>query len=238
MKNYVVTGFDEGYWHLWGESWLISIREFAKIDPQNIVVVGFNLSNHTKNKIIGLGVTLLSGISLVDIRRDTMRAIVELAKKENAIFAYWDSDVFFQEDISEIFNIAKDDLIVSSNQNPGFLAGPSYQWMCVQDILNIMNFANDKGSLHECLISHFGKFVVKTDDTWNFIDIPHLKDVNNKLTYKGQIQKVVHPSGDIKRTLVNRRIFFWERHKELYQSIDRKKIVSRKLIPKSISVNT
>jgi hypothetical protein len=233
MKNYVVTGFDEEYWHLWGASWLVSLRELAKFDPEHIVIVGFNLSASTKAKIQETGAMLFPGLSSGDIRSDTMRAITDFAKKEAAIFAYWDADVYFQEDISEVFKIAKDDLVVSSNRSPGFLAGPSYQWMCVQDVLNIMSFMNDKGSLHECLATHFSKFITKIDNTWNSTDIPHLKDVDGKLTYKGKVQKVVHPTGQIKRTLNNRNIFFWERHKELYQSVDRKKTVCRKLMPKS-----
>jgi len=235
MKNYVVTGFDEAYWHLWGVSWLVSLREIAKHDPERIVIVGFGLSTNTKSKILETGAMLFTGISFGDIRSDTLRAIANFAKKESAVFAYWDADVSFQDDISEIFKIAKDDLVVSSNRSHGFLVGPSYQWMCVQDILNIMSFMNDKGSFHECLINHFGKFLVKTDNTWNFTDIPHLKDVDGKLTYKGQIQKTVHPTGQIKRMLNNRNIFFWERHKELYQTLDRKKsAVLRKLMPKTV----
>lgn len=235
MKNYVVTGFDEEYWHLWGASWLVSLREFAKYDPEHIVIVGFNLSSNTKAKILDTGAMLFPGISSGDIRSDTMRAITDFAKKEAAIFAYWDADVYFQDDISEVFKLAKDDLVVSSNGSPGFLAGPSYQWMCVCDVLNIMSFMNDKSSIHECLTKHFDKFVTKIDNTWNFTDIPHLKDAaDDKLAYKGQIQKVVHPSGHIKRTLNNRNIFFWERHKELHQSVDRKKNGVRKLVSKSV----
>lgn len=233
MKNYVVTGFNEEYWNLWGASWLISLLEFAKYDPNLIVVVGFNLSANTKSKIIDTGVMLLPGVYSGDIRCDTMRAITDFAKKEVAIFAYWDADVYFQEDISEIFKIAKDDLVVSANRSPGFLAGPSYQWMCVQDVLNMMNFMNDKGSLHECLLNHFTKFIVKTNNTWNFTDIPHLKDVDGKLTHKDQVQKVIHPTGQIKRTLNNKNIFFWERHKDLHQLVNRKKISVRKLMAKS-----
>lgn len=235
MKNYVVTGFDESYWRLWGASWLVSLREIAKHDPEHIVIVGFNLSTNTQSKILEAGAMLFPGVSSGDIRSDTMRAITDFAKKEAAIFAYWDADVFFQEDISEIFKIAADDLVVSANRSHGFLAGPSYQWMCVQDVLNFMSFMNDKSSLHECLVNHFGKFVVKTDNTWNFTDIPHLKDVEGKLTYRGQIQKTVHPTGQIKRILNNRNIFFWERHKELYQTLDRKKNgVARKLMSKTV----
>jgi len=233
MKNYVVTGFDEEYWHLWGASWLVSLLELAKHDPEHIVVIGYNLSSSTKNKILNTGVMLFPGISSGNIQTDTLRAITEFSRKEAAIFSYWDADAYFQDDISEIFNIAKDDLIVSSNRSPGFLAGPSYQWMCVQDILNIMSFMNDKGSVHECLSTHFSNFITKTDNTWNFTDIPHLKDVDGKLTYKGQVQKVVHPTGQIKRTLNNRNIFFWERHKDLHQSMGRRKTGVRKLVTKS-----
>lgn len=238
MNNYAITGFDDNYWNLWGASWIISLRELAGFNPENTVVVDFDLSTNTKSKILDTGVILIPGtIHSRDLRCDTMRAIVDLAKKEDAIFAYWDADAYFQEDIDEIFQIAKNDLVVSSNRIHGFLAGSSHQWMCVENILNIMSFMNDKGSFHECLINHFEKFILKTSNSWNFTDIPHLKDIDGKLTYQGQVQKVVHLTGPIKRTLGNRNIFFWNRYENLYLSKDGNKNVTRKLMPKSLINN-
>ena len=234
MKNYVVTGFSEEYWKLWGASWLVSLKELSKYDPEQIAIIGYDLSTSAKNKITDSGVMLFAGETTGNIRNDTLRAIVDFAKKESAIFAYWDADVFFQEDISEIFSLAKDDLVISSNMTQGFIAGPPYQWMLVQDVLNMMDFLNDKGDFHHVLIRHFGNMITEVDDTWNFSDIAHLKDLEGKLAYKGHVQKVIHPAGQIKRTLVNKGIFFWEKYSDLYRSIDRKTTVTPKMVSKSL----
>jgi hypothetical protein len=232
IKEYVVTGFDENYWYFWGSSWLASLREFSKQSPEQIIVVGFNLSENTKSKINDTGVSLFSGIYSGNIRYDTIQFITDLAKKENAIFAYWDADVFFQDDISEIFKIANNDLVVCSNLNQGFLAGPSHRWMFMSDILNIMSFFNDKSDPCNFLIKYHDDFITKIDNTWNFTDIPHLKDVDNKLSYKNQLQKVIHPTGQIKIAVKNKNILFFERHKDLHQTINRKKVGYHKLINK------
>lgn len=234
MGNYVVTGFNEKYWQLWGASWLISLKELAKHDVTQIAVVGFGLSSNTINKINDTGVVLFSGKSTGCIRNDVLRSIVDLARKESAIFAYWDADVFFQEDISEIFSLAQNDLVISSNKTQGFIAGPSHQWMLVHDILNMMNFLKDKGDFHDVLIRHFSNMIIELDNTWNFSDIPHLKDIEGKLTYKGLVQKVIHPSGQIKKTLSNKGVLFWERHNDLYRLIERKKTVTPKMVSKSV----
>lgn len=234
IKEYVVTGFDENYWYFWGSSWLASLREFTKHSPDQIVVVGFNLSENTKSKINDTGVSFFSEVHSGNIRSNTIRFITDLAKKENAIFAYWDADVFFQDDISDIFKIANNDLVVSSNLNQGFLAGPSHKWLLMKDILNIMSFVNDKNDPCKFLIDHYDDFILKIDNTWNFTDIPHLKDIDNKLSYKNQLQKVIHPTGQIKMAMKNKNILFFERFKDLHLSINRKKVGSHKLINKQV----
>ena len=227
MKNYVVTGFNEPYWKQWGSSWLISLLEFAKFDPKQILITGFNLSLKTRKTIIQTGVSLICKDQSDNIRFDTIKSIIDLAIKEPAIFAYWDADAFFQEDISDIFKIAKNDLFVSSNLKHGFLVGPSHQWMYIQDVINFMSFFNDKSNLHNCLTNHFKKIVFTTDDTWNFTDVGRLENHNSKLQFKNTTQKVIHPTGEIKRNLETKNILFWERHKELHKSFFHKKISNK-----------
>jgi hypothetical protein len=83
-------------------------------------------------------------------------------------------------------------------------------------------------------LHYFDKFTTPIDNTWNFTDVTHLKDVNGLLTYKEQVQKVIHPSGPIKPFLDDRNLVFWERHKDFYQKfIEKKKSGSRKLVTKS-----
>ena len=59
MFNYVITGFDEKYWNLWGESWIISLKELAEFDLSNTIIIGYDLSENTKQKILSFGVRLV-----------------------------------------------------------------------------------------------------------------------------------------------------------------------------------
>ena len=235
MHKYAVTGFDERYWQTWGASWLLSLKEFAKHDPEQIIIVGYDLSQNVKKKIEETGAWLLPGKFTGDFRKDTLKTIAEFANGETGIYAYWDADAFFQEDISEVFDLAKDNFVYSSNRNPGFLAGPHYQWMYLRDIQNMMNFAGNDNDLYWCLLTHFDKFTAKVDDTWNFTDVPHLKDVEGLLRYNDKVQKVIHPSGPIKPFLDDRKIVFWERYKDLYYKFTEKKKHTRshRLVTKS-----
>lgn len=232
MQNYVVTGFNEEYWHFWGVSWLVSLKEFAKHNPGQTIVVAYDLPVSIKNKIIETGVILIPHQFSDDIRSSTIQVILDLAKKESALFAYWDADVFFQDQINEIFDLGKNDLLVS--KKPGFIAGSSQKWLYLEEVLNIMSLTHDTSNVHDCLLAHFDKLISIVDDTWNFTEVPYLKDIDGYLAFKGIPQKVIHPSGEIKRMLINRNILFWERHKDLFsRSLERKKINFRKLISKS-----
>lgn len=234
MHKYVVTGFDERYWQTWGASWLISLKEIAKHDPDFIIVIGFELSPATKTKLLEAGVMLIPGKPTWNMRSEIFRCISELANGEPGIYAYWDADAFFQEDISEVFDLAKNNFIVSDNRSPGFLAGPYFQWTYLRDIQNIMSYFGDTSDVHLCILNYFDKFITKIDSTWNFTDIPHLKDVDGKLSYNNQVQKVIHLSGPIKMFLPNRDLVFWERYKDLFQKfMEKKKSGSRKLVTKT-----
>lgn len=237
MRKYVVTGFDERYWQTWGASWLISLKEMAHHDPDHIVVVGWGLSQPTKTKLLEAGVMLIPGNPTWNYRSEILRCVSELAAGEPGIYAYWDADTFFQEDISEIFDLAKDNFVVTSNRNPGFLAGPHNQWIYLRDIQNIMSYFGDTSEVHSCVLSYFDKFVTTIDSTWNFTDAPRLKDIDGKLAYEGKTQKVIHLSGPIKMYLTNRDLVFWERHKDLFQKFMEKKKGSRKLVTKSVLHN-
>jgi len=234
MRKFAVTGFDERYWQTWGASWLISLKEIAHHDPDHIVVVGFDLSPPTKTKILETGAMLLPGKPTWHLRSEIFRCISELAAGEQGIYAYWDADTFFQEDIGEVFDLAKDNFVITANRNAGFLAGPAFQWVYLRDIQNVMSYFGDTNEVHSCIISYFDKFITKIDSTWNFTDIPHLKDVGGKLTHNDKVQKAIHFSGPIKMFLSNRDLVFWERHKDLFQKFMEKKKHLHKLVPKSV----
>jgi len=231
MNNFVITGFNESYWQKWGISWLASLKHIAKHDPNQIIIFGYDLSPGTQKKIVESGIQLLPGKYSGDIRSDTLFAICELASKKPGIYVYWDADVYFQEDISEIFKLANEDILVSSNQNHGFLAAPDYQWFYMKDLFKLISFVGDTATIHECLFGSFQKFTVQVDNTWNFVDLPRLKNNEDLLTYKDKVQKVIHPSGHLKLLLNNRNILFWELHKDLYNKfLDKKKSTPHKLM--------
>lgn len=235
MDNYVITGFNEKYWHLWGESWLISLSKIAKHNIENIIIIGFDLPERIKEKIIATGVVLINRKTSGLIQSETLKAIAGFSKKESGIFAYWDADVYFQDNINDVFNLAKNDLIVSENCNSGFIAGTNQHWLHLNDLFNTMDFIGHKETLFQCLIANFKSSIKVLDNNiFNFTDMTLLKDIDGKLTYNEEVQKVVHPSGKIKDFLQNRNLLFWERHKDLYQDFSERKnnFKPRKLIKK------
>lgn len=210
----VVTGFNEKYWPVWGSSWLISLKELAKYSGP-IVIVGYNLSPQTSKNIKNQNVKLVTGKYTGNYRADTFRHISEL---EGEVFAYWDADAYFQKDISEILEKAKNEFLISNK--PGFLAGSKKNWQSLRDIQKIVNFMGDVDP-YKYLTDYYSNALTKVEDTFNFVDVTKLS--NND-------PHVVHPHGPIKNMLFNRNILFSEKHKELIQ---KKNSTSRKLLLKS-----
>ena len=207
--NYVITGFDSSYWN-WGMSWLTSLS--SKHDPSHTIVIDCNLNYNIKKKISDMGVKLIPcEYQYNDIKSSILFTIINFSKKTSGIFAHWDADVFFQDDISDIFELSKNGLIVSRNNNSGFISGPSSEWSELLDIQNIINFAGDKNNFCDCLIEHFGQLISKVDNTWNFIELPELKNIDGKLYFENKLQKVIHPSGVIKDYLLGSNIDCWEK---------------------------
>lgn len=237
MKKYIATGFDNTYWTYWGASWLTSLKDLAKYEGE-IIIIDYNLSSSAKAKIKDMGVNLIPSTSNKDsYRYNTIRIISELAKKENAIFAYWDADVYFQDKIDEIFDLAKSSLVVSENLNSGFIAGPSSEWNLVRDACSVVSFFK-KSNIHEYILN--SSKVKRISNTWNFVEMPQLTLVNDQFVNKDIVQKVIHPCGEIKSLLPKRNILFWEKHKDLYEAFVERKINTgtRILIGKNSLSNT
>jgi hypothetical protein len=226
MNNYIVTGFDEAYWERWGASWLISLKEIANYNGE-VIVVGFNLSQSTKNKLLEHKVNCIQGVYSGNYRNDIFKCIAEFAKTNCGKFVYWDADVYFQENIDDIFDLIHDDFLITANV--GFLAGSSGRWTKILDIYSMFLLAKSNDDIFQCLVKHFSNFIFKIENCWNFADIPNLKDLNKKLVIKDKIQKVIHPCGSVKNVLDGRNILFWEREKDLYRQFFEKK-TSRKLV--------
>jgi len=202
MDHYVVTGFDESYWNHWGESWIISLNELAKFDG-NILVVDFGLTNSTKNKLVEMGAYILAG-KPGNMRAETLRVIGDFSTRYPGIYAIWDADVYFQKPIDEIFELAKDQLVITDNI--GFLAGHQRDlvWLC--EAQEMVSFIYGDVFIFDYLKSFPQKYL-KINNTWNFTDVAKIIDD----------QKVIHPQGKIKLFLTAKNILFWERYQELYR---------------------
>ena len=229
MKRYVVTGFDEHYWNAWGMHWLASLQNVAHYKG-DIIVVGHNLSEITQEKLKKANVLVIPSSANNDFRKNTLLKISQFSQQEDAIFAYWDADSYFQENIDSIFDLAKDNFVVATNVNLGFIAGPSNRWQIFEEVDSLMSFMNDSRDLFTCILNFYAKFFSWVDDSWNFTDVTNLIEQNGKLTFKGNPQKVIHPSGIIKTMLENKNILFQERYEEFSSLFKKKnlKFISRR----------
>lgn len=217
----VFTGFNENYWHLWGMSWLTSLQKIAQYKG-DIFVVGFNLTEITQQKLVNAGVNLINSTADSNYRQNTLLEINRFAKNKDGVFVYWDADAYFQEPIDSIFDLAKETLVITTNSNLGFIAGPANQWQIFEKMNSLMASFNDERNLFTSVLVYFDGLFNRIDDTWNFTNIGNLKDLNGKLIYKDKVQKVIHLSGFIKDCLNNKNILFQERYKE-YNSLFKKR---------------
>ena len=212
MENYIATGFNEIYWKRWGVSWIASLREFAEYKG-DILVVNFGLSISTRKKLAELGVTILPGGYEANFRVGILNAISEFAEKHSGIFAVWDADVYFQDNIDEIFDLAKDQLVITDNV--GFYAGTSKDLASFKEIQNLISFIQQENHFAHEYLPYFPQ-ARKIGNTWNFTEVTKLQD-DGKFTFNNEIQKVIHPAGPIKDFLPGRKIAFWERHKDVFK---------------------
>jgi hypothetical protein len=229
MKKYIVTGFDESYFK-YGAAWLASLKKFANYDGE-VFVVGYNLSKTTENKIIESGAKLILAEQTDEFREKTLWHILKISEYvEDGVLAYWDADTYFQSDISEVFNLAKDFIVGTSN--PGFLAATAKRWKAIYTINKFRKLVYSDLELHVILTKYFSHSILKIiDDSWNFIDIPKLKEIDGVLQSKEVIPKAIHLSSNIKSILANRNILFWERYPDLHKEIfETKKSYKRKLV--------
>lgn len=229
MKKYIVTGFDENYFK-YGAAWLASLKKFANYDGE-IFVIGYDLSKKTENKIIETGAKLIQSKKPKDFREDIFWHIFQMSQYvQDGVLAYWDADVYFQSDILDVFNLAKNHIVATTN--PGFLAAPAKKWKAIQTINKFRNLVYSDLKLHAVLTKYFSHDILKIiDDSWNYTDVPKLKEIDGILQSKDLVPKTIHVSGNIKLLLANRGILFWERYPELYKEIfESKKAYKRKLV--------
>lgn len=209
MINYVCTGFDEKYWNLWGESWIISLKELAKFDTKNAIIVGYDLSEKTKQTILSFDAQIIESKPTKNFRFDTIKTICELLKTEKSNFAYWDADVYFQKNIDEIF---KDGNKLLSSKNCGFVAGNYCSIKILDEILKLIELTGQEKYFNEQLINHFSYFLQFVDSKYNFTDFNNVKNNDQFVVHPNQIKNLTH-----------RNILFWEKHKNLYSKYTKKR---------------
>lgn len=212
MQTYLVTAFDNNSFR-YGISWIASLKELAKYDGK-IVVIGFNLTSRNKDIILATGVQLIEEEACDDFKKIIFNHILEIGSKENAVIAYWDPVVYFQKDISEVLNLAENNLIACV---PGFLAGSSKCWQLIKDLNKIFSFLNLNEEYDQVLLRHFSGLVQEVDSCWNFSELGKLKDKSGILCFRDQPVNVIHVRNEIEKFVSARNILFWERHKRIFQ---------------------
>jgi hypothetical protein len=235
MSNHVFTGLNEKYWDHFGSSWIYTLREVAKYQGE-IIVVDCGLHGLSKKKILEKGAKIITGSEANDIRIETIKQVSKYAKENKGKFVYWDADVFFEENIDKIFEEINEKILLTENGNPGFIAGPHYQWAFVEDIMNFMQTAKQpitSPAVFKCLIDHFEKFIRHISNTWNFTGLSQIE--SKKLEIEGEKPKVIHPTGSLKPLLEGKGFLFHDRKNDGYlKFIDGKTVTLRKLIKKSV----
>lgn len=224
MKKYAITGFDNSYLK-WGMSWALSIKQLAK--HSDVIIVGFGLDQTSKDKIINLGFQYIEEQPSKNVKEEVFKHIIQLANKEDAVFAYWDADAFFQSSIEDLLNGVEDNFLISNNKNAGFIAANSKRWLSVKELQNITSFIENKIYTFESIVKYFNNFTSLVDDKWNYINVSDLKWIDGSLQTSAIVPIVIHPSGNIKSFLDNKNILFWECHKDLYAG---NKTISKRLI--------
>lgn len=228
MNNYVVTGFNEKYWPSLASSWIYTLREVANYEGE-VIVFGYNLSDNTIKKLKEKKVTIIENKDEKEIKLNTIKGIAELAKTKKGNIVYWDSDCFFEKNIDELFHFIENKFILSENNNFGLIGAPYYHWPFLIDINNfLIKIKKDINAnlIVDQLVKNFDKLVKKVPNTWNFTD---LKMLNNEQ------QKVIHPTGNLKKILKNQGFLFNERKNKGYIKYLEKDKGTRRLLQKKES---
>lgn len=212
MQTYVATGFDDNLFR-YGISWIASLKELAKYDGK-IIVVGFDLSNKNKDKVLSTGVRLIEEPPSDNIKRITYDHIIKIASEEDAVFAYWDAVVYFQKNITHVLQLAEKKFAACSS---GFLAGPSKYWTILKDLKNIASFLNIDCEYHAILLQHFSSLVQEVESSWNYYEPARLKDKAGVLCFRGEPVHVIHVHNEIEKFVATKNILFWERHKKVFE---------------------
>ena len=190
MNKFLISSFDEDYFARFGVSWFASLKEHANFDGV-IILLAFDIKNQ---KIIDVlksnGVVVITKNNIENKRREAFDTIAELQNHSEGMYAYFDIDGYFDDDISNLYEIESgDNLLVASDYNMGFCAGKNMGWRMYQDYRIFEKFFQFEHSLFDFV--EFNKKIVQIDNVWNCLE-------PNRLSSEDKV-KFVHYNHGIKK---------------------------------------
>jgi hypothetical protein len=132
-SRFIATNFDETSWSFWGLSWLGSLVELAHY-MGNVVVVDCGLSAKQRNFLDGINVIRVPIEAKYDVRNlDIISTLSNFMHGKNAVLAYWDHTSYFQDNIADVFDLAKSKFVCCKEQNHCLAHGHSLESFGIDD---------------------------------------------------------------------------------------------------------
>jgi len=220
---YLITSINNNQWNNWGESWLSSALIFSSLKPENIIV----LTNSEKIISILKNKNIQIVFENCNSKIETILAISKYCQKNHGMYAYWESDSFFQDSIIDVFNLSQNKFVVSRNKDFGFCCASNHLWSLLEKIYNSFNCF---GNLD--FVSNFYKYyehlLFYCEDEWDFTNINCLDLNDNFLFFNNNIQKAVRVKDFYKKSVLGCNYFYHERNKSLLNEFNNKKVFSFK----------
>ena len=213
--NFVATGLNERYWNPWGIAWAVSLRKVAQT-AADIVVLNYGLSLKAKGLLESLDIQVIDGVSNGSIRRSALLQVAKSASKGGDKIAYFDADIWFQQNFDDLFEKLEDSkLRLTNNMNQGFVAGDACAWGRYCDIAGLCRGTKEE-RVYEVLVNFFGGFYEKIDHRYNCPNVHQLVDVEGVLNHLGEPVSGIHFTGPLKTLGLRKNVSFQERHIDLF----------------------
>lgn len=192
MEKYVFTGFSAEYWNKWGISWLASLKELAEFDGKSIVFAHDTLPATVLSKLESHGVIVVDGHAGGTGRNRTLLMAEPWIAKNPGVYIHWDGDVYFQDSLDPLFEIAATSMVSAGN---GMVGGPSDLWALFFDFHRTAQLVCPMSVIDA--LDQFNKyltsFATPVDSVWNFSNLPALK-WDQKFTRNDRTVPVIHLS--------------------------------------------
>lgn len=212
--NFIATILDDNFWNPWGISWISSLLEFADTKAK-ILVVNRGLSNKNIKKLSELGIATVPSVESDDHHNSAVLSLMQFDDKKNNKYLYFDSDLWFQLSIDEIFDHVNDNILICKNKSLGFLGFSSASWAKIKLVSDICSITHDKSVL-QCMISHFPSYFTEIDTKYNCTQIADLKNKNGMLVLDDVPQTTIHFQGVYKGCSARKNLLYHERYPDLF----------------------